>query len=109
MTKITTKNTASRGMDRLNRIVYAALKRHISVVRDEQLTDEDKSRLMFKNGHIVYFFDASPLNDGLSSYDEKFIDSVLHSMSTKNMWNVAQRFYSLLKNCPDIDNRLLNS
>ena len=70
-----------------------------------EIYEELKLRIWLEDGH--WRFDNAWLNEGLSEYDEDYIDCVIHEMESKNIWNVCQRFYSFLKYYPRFTERLL--
>ncbi len=58
---------------------------------------------------VFYLFDATRLNEGIDDpCDDEWVESIIQPMTTRNMWNVCQRFYSFISGCKDIDERLLN-
>lgn len=86
----------------MKREIYEAIKHRISVTHDEEYYAEYPET---PRSAPLYKFDASGLNDD-PEYD--FIFDIVHAMNTTNIWNVAQRFYMILKsNHMCIDKRLL--
>lgn len=85
--------------------IYEAMKRRISVKPD--IDKETKERLCMMPDDIVYRFNAEGLNEGLDELDDDYVDPITHPMTTRNMWNVCQRFYSFLRHHKNIDQRLL--
>lgn len=81
--------------------IYNALKSRISVV---PFTEEDKKYYEEQGWSIDltathYLLRLEDLGEDYFNY--------AHSMRTKNLWNVAQRFWRLLGN-EDLENALLN-
>lgn len=87
--------------------IYEAMKRRISIEPD--IDEETREMLRMKPLAVtVYHFNAEGLNEGLESWDPNYVDGILHPMSTRNLWNVCQRFYSFINHYENIDQRLLN-
>ena len=78
--------------------VYEALKTRIVVTVKQQ----DMWHWSFNN---------EGLNEGISCFDERYIDSMCQDMKMKraNLWNIAERVYGFLRafRHEDIDDRLL--
>ena len=85
--------------------IYEAMKRRISV--EPGIDEETRQELRMRPGNVVYHFNADGLNEGLESWDRDYVDGILHPMSSRNLWNVCQRFYGFIKHYKDIDKRLL--
>ena len=84
----------------MTREIYEAMKRRIAVVpfgTGKRMYDE----LGWGYGpkSTFYRFDADGLGDD--------VDSLIQPIDTKNLWNVAERFYSFLRHYDGIDARLL--
>ena len=84
--------------------IYTALKKRISIVPDEIAKDYCE-HYGFCN---VYHMNTEGMNVGIDENDEGYFDGFIHGMKTKNIWNVAQRFYSFCRYYPNIDERILN-
>lgn len=82
----------------MDRIIYEALKKRVSVVPFSELDDESRANMILREDSIVYFFNAT----GLLDKDGDDLPSIMHPMRTKNMWNVCQRFYWLIKDFSDL-------
>lgn len=91
----------------ISKDLYEAILRRITVVEMKSLSKEEIDFMRVKPYHTVYRFESTGLNDGAPE-DER-IESMIHPMRTKNMWNVCNRFYMFLNNFKDIDKRLLKS
>ena len=88
--------------------IYEALRKRISIIsKEEANTMMGLWRDLFPFPYPIYYFSNAGLNPGLERDDENYIDGIIHQMSTSNIWNVCQRFYSLLENHKTIDKRLL--
>lgn len=87
--------------------IYQLIKERLSIIPKETLDKERAEYLCINEESIVYRFDNAHLNAGVGC--ESFIKSIVHPMSTANIWNVAQRFYSFLKWNEDFDDRLRKS
>ena len=88
--------------------VYEAMKRRIKVLPyDEIKPHYDESGFEVSPDAIFYMFDPGVVNDGYDELDVDYVDCVIQPIRTKNLWNVCQRFYSLIKDFEDIDKRLL--
>lgn len=87
--------------------VYEAMVKRISVVDIKTLSDEEREMMWVRPYQTLYRFDSTGLNDSVP--EDEYVDSLVHPMRTKNMWNVCNRFYMFLKNFKDIDKRLLKS
>lgn len=81
--------------------IYEAVKARISVASDAGRASYLEMYPDSKDA-IVYWFNLDGIDD-----DE--LPGILHAMKTKNMWNVAQRFYAIIKYYDDIDNILLSN
>lgn len=92
-------------MKAMNSAIYQAMKKHIRILSVDEM---QAACLDIPEKGYLYFFDSADLNVGLDPYDERYIDSIVHGMTTRNMWNVCQRFYSFASWHGDIDSRLLN-
>ena len=87
----------------MKREIYEAMKRRIEVVEEpyywKTYPDTPKDATLYK-------FSSLGLN-----YDENydFAFDIVQAFRTKNIWNIAQRFYSELKgNVMALDERLLH-
>lgn len=88
--------------------IYEALRNRISIISKEYAnTRMGLGRDLFPFPYPIYYFSNAWLNPGLERDDENYIDGVIHQMSTNNIWNVCQRFYSLLDHYKNFDQRLL--
>lgn len=88
--------------------IYEALRKRISIIsKEEANTMMGLGRDLFPFPYPIYYFSNDGLNPGLERHDKNYIDGIIHQMSTNNIWNVCQRFYSLLENHKNIDKRLL--
>lgn len=93
----------------MKREIYEAMKRRIKVFTREDTPELYADILAYYNerGWLVhdgcpfYKFDADGLGDDY--------DSFIQPIRTKNLWNVAQRFYSLMPHGEDTDQRLLET
>lgn len=92
----------------MTREIYEAMKRRISI---KPLDDEAKEYYKLQGWPVpekatFYFFNAEGLNEGVEDTEEE-VYSIRHGMTTRNMWNVCQRFYSFIQHYPNINERLL--
>ena len=93
--------------------IYEAMKRRITKITHEcedyrSIIEEYRTMdLSVVWGVPFYDFGAEGLNQGLSEFDDDYVDSFIQPISTNNLWNVCQRFYSFIKNYKNIDQRLL--
>lgn len=93
--------------------IYEAMKRRITKITPEcedYIYIIGDYRTMFYSvvwGVPFYHFSAEGLNQGLSEFDDDYVDGFIQPISTSNLWNVCQRFYSFIKHYKDIDKRLL--
>lgn len=88
--------------------IYEALRKRISIISKEDANTMMGGEMdLFPFPYPIYYFSNAGLNPGLERYDENHIDSIIHQMSTNNLWNVCQRFYSFLENYENIDQKLL--
>jgi len=78
--------------------IYEALKARISVA-DEKARKAYCEEYPSAADAIVYRFDLVGIDDDLPC--------IIHAMRTKNLWNVAQRFYMFLGIYDDVDSKLL--
>ena len=95
--------------------IYEAMKRRIEVITPES-DREQYDRLVADyhdmNWDVVwgtpfYHFSPTHLNIGITYFEEDYIDPITQPMTTRNLWNVCQRFYGFIKHYKDIDKRLL--
>lgn len=91
---------------KMTREIYEALKKRIRIITPFEVYKKI-GRKIFDGSRFIYFFSNDGLNPGLKRDDIEYIDSIIHPMSTHNMWNVCQRFYSFIQGYEDIDKRLL--
>jgi len=98
----------------MTRKIYEAMKRHVTKITPEnevyRSIIEDYRTMDFSVvwGVPFYHFNADRLNQGLSEFDEEYIDGFIWQTSTHNLWNVCQRFHAILsRNYPHFDERLL--
>ena len=89
----------------MKREIYEAMKRRMSI--EPGIDEETRERLWMRPGDVVYRFNPNGLNEGLEDWDIDYVDDILHPMSTRNLWNVCQRFYSFINYHENIDKRLL--
>lgn len=79
--------------------IYEALKARISVA------GEDATKVYYED------YPNTPMTATIYRFDLTGIDedcpAIVHAMRTKNLWNVAQRFYSFLYMFDDADAILL--
>lgn len=78
--------------------IYEALKARISVA-DEKARKAYCEEYPSAADAIVYRFDLGWIDDDPPC--------IIHAMRTKNIWNVAQRFYMFLGIYDDVDSKLL--
>ena len=92
----------------MTRKIYEAIRKRISTLPyEEEKPIYDERGWTVPPSHTFYRFDSDGLNVGYG--DDEAIDSMVHPMLTRNMWNVCQRFYSFIKYHENINERLLNS
>lgn len=91
----------------MTREIYEALRERISIISQTDADSKMGKSGLFPFPYPIYYFSNAGLNPGLNHYDENYIDNVILQMSTRNLWNVCQRFYSFLSNYPNINQRLL--
>lgn len=95
--------------------IYEAMKRRIEAITpdnnreqyDKLVEDYHTMRFTAVWGMPFYHFNPDGLNTGLSEFDDDYVDGFIQPISTNNLWNVCQRFYSFIKNYKNIDQRLL--
>lgn len=91
--------------------IYEAMRQRITVIYDY----EDDYDFPVPDGADVFKFSNEGLNEGLSKYDIRYIDSVVWAIKkTKgryiNWWNICEQFYAHVSfNVPDFDGRLLQT
>lgn len=83
----------------MTREIYEALKARISIAPEETVKFYYEDYPETPRDVTVYKFDMTGLDEDIPAY--------IHAMKTKNLWNVAQRFYSFLYWVEDVDNILL--
>lgn len=79
--------------------IYEALKKRISVASKEQVDAYYVDYPETPKEATVYYFDLRGIDEDCPG--------IVHAMATKNMWNVAQRFYTFLSIFDDADSKLL--
>lgn len=85
----------------MDKEIYEALKKRIGPASDYQVTVYYEDYPLTDRGLPIYQID-------LEGIDED-IPAIVQAMCTKNIWNVAQRFYSTLRQIfDDVDVRLLS-
>ena len=86
-------------MKTLDKKTYALIKKRI-----REVTAEEKIRIEFpydiSDGATLYYFSSEGLGDDFFSF--------VQPMRTKNMWNLCQHFYSLLRACADNETEFIN-
>lgn len=79
--------------------IYEALKARVSIAPEEAVKFYYEDYPETANDATVYKFDLTGLDED--------IPAIIHAMRTKNLWNVAQRFYMFLGIYDDVDSKLL--
>lgn len=95
--------------------IYEAMKRRIEVITPE--SDREQYDRLVEDYHTMcmdvvwgmpfYHFSLTNLNIGISEFDDDYVYSFTQPISTRNLWNVCQRFYGFIKHHENIDQRLL--
>lgn len=80
--------------------IYEALKRRISVASEEKVRAYYEECPKPDREVTVYYFDLTGIDDDYPG--------IVHAMLTKNIWNVAQRFYMILRNLDYDESKLLS-
>ena len=84
----------------MKREIYEAMQRRIEIMPFASGSRAyDELGWGYRPDSIFYIFKADGLGDE--------VDSIIQPMETKNIWNVAERFYSFLRIHDDIDALLL--
>ena len=92
----------------ISKNLYEAIVKRVTIIDKTTLSAEEIKYMHIKPFHTIYRFDNSGLNDKIRPGEDK-IEAVIHPMKTKNIWNVCNRFYLLLKHYDGIEEKLLNS
>lgn len=79
--------------------IYEALKARISIAPEEAVKVYYEDYPETPKDVTVYRFDLTGIDEDCPA--------LIHAMRTKNLWNVAQRFYSFLYVFDDVDANLL--
>lgn len=80
--------------------IYEALKRRISIAPEAAVKSYRESYPKTPEDVTIYMFDLTGLDEDTPA--------IIHAMKTKNMWNVARRFYSFLYVFENVDQILLS-
>ena len=84
----------------MNKEIYEALKKRISIASEEMVKAYYEDYPETSRSVTVYYFDLTGIDDDCPG--------IVHAMLTKNIWNVAQRFYAFLQNLDFDESRLLS-
>lgn len=84
----------------MTREIYEALKARISIAPEAAVKAYYEDYPETSKNVTVYKFDLTGLDEDCPA--------IIHAMKTKNMWNVAQRFYSFLYMYDNADAILLS-
>lgn len=79
--------------------IYEAMKARISIAPEEAVKVYYEDYPETPKDVTVYRFDLTGIDEDCPA--------IIHAMHTKNLWNVAQRFYSFLYIFDDVDANLL--
>lgn len=79
--------------------IYEALKKRISIASEEKMKAFYEEYPKTDREVTVYYFDLKGIDEDCPG--------IIHAMLTKNIWNVAQRFYMFLGIYDDVDSKLL--
>lgn len=79
--------------------IYEAVKARISIAPEEAVKIYYEDYPETPKDATVYLFDLTGLDEDCPA--------IVHAMKTKNIWNVAQRFYSFLYWIENVDEILL--
>ena len=79
--------------------IYEAMKARISIAPEEAVKVYYEDYPETPKDVTVYRFDLTGIDEDCPG--------IIHAMHTKNLWNVAQRFYSFLYIFDDVDAILL--
>lgn len=79
--------------------IYEAMKARISIAPEEAVKVYYEDYPETPKDVTIYRFDLTGIDEDCPAF--------IHAMHTKNLWNVAQRFYSFLYIFDDVDAILL--
>ena len=80
--------------------IYEALKKRISIASEEKVKAFYEEYPKTDREVTVYYFDLKGIDDDCPG--------IVHAMLTKNIWNVAQRFYMFLCDFDYDESKLLS-